>query len=523
MFQTRFLRVQLCFLSFLFITCNENETNSNRPNILIAMADDISFPHMGAYGAKWIVSPVFDDIASKGLLFENAFTPNAKCAPSRAILLTGRNSWQLEEAANHWPYFPEKFKSIFEALEDNGYHTGYTGKGFAPGITGTKGGINRELVGKNYSFRKTVPLTAGISDIDYASNFSEFLKNKKKNQPFSFWYGSLEPHRSFEYGTGKKHLNTKFDEINQFPNYFPYSDSVKNDLLDYALEINYFDLHLGKMIKTLRDSGELDNTIIIVTADNGMAFPRAKGQAYDASNHIPLTIMWKNGIKNVGRVIKDFVSFSDFVPTILEATGISWSKSGMAELEGQSIIDMFRDSKNINHRKHILVGKERHDVGRPNDWGYPIRGIRTHKFLYLVNFESDRWPAGNPQTGYLNCDGSPTKTAILNRKKHGVNSSFWDLSFSKRQKKELYDINDDPHCLINLAGSEKYKEIEQRMHKELIARLIEQKDPRIIANGDIFDKYLYADVKHQNFYERYMNGLISSKSARWVNETDFEE
>ena len=61
------------------------------------------------------------------------------------------------------------------------------------------------------------------------------------------------------------------------------------------------------------------------------------------------------------------------------------------------------------------------------------------------------------------------------------------------------------------------------MHKELIARLIEQKDPRIIANGDIFDKYLYADVKHQNFYERYMNGLISSKSARWVNETDFEE
>ena len=96
------------------LSCGTNKIiSTTRPNILFAIADDVSFPHMGIYGSTWINSPAFDRVAQKGLLFQNAFTPNAKCAPSRAMLLTGRNSWQLEEAANHWPYFPKKFKTIF--------------------------------------------------------------------------------------------------------------------------------------------------------------------------------------------------------------------------------------------------------------------------------------------------------------------------------------------------------------------------------------------------------------------------
>jgi len=105
---------------FLFAGCIPvPEEPAHPPNILFAIADDASFPHMGAYGTDWVDTPAFDQVAHEDLLFTRAYTPNAKCAPSRASILTGRNSWQLEAAANHWPYFPAAFKTYAEALGEN--------------------------------------------------------------------------------------------------------------------------------------------------------------------------------------------------------------------------------------------------------------------------------------------------------------------------------------------------------------------------------------------------------------------
>ena len=149
-------------------------------------------------------------------------------------------------------------------------------------------------------------------------------------------------------------------------------------MLDYAFEIEHFDSHLVKMLEILDKRGELDNTIVIVTADNGMPFPRVKGQAYEYSNHLPLAIMWGKGIKNPGRSIYDFISFIDFAPTLMEVAGIKQSDSGMQKIQGKSFSDIFYSRKKgfvSKNRNHVLLGKERHDVGRPDDAGYPIRGI----------------------------------------------------------------------------------------------------------------------------------------------------
>ncbi len=81
---------------------------SKRPNILFCLADDAGM-HFGAYGCPWVDTPAFDRLARDGLLFQQAYTCNAKCAPSRASILTGRNSWQLKDAANHQCYFPAEF------------------------------------------------------------------------------------------------------------------------------------------------------------------------------------------------------------------------------------------------------------------------------------------------------------------------------------------------------------------------------------------------------------------------------
>jgi arylsulfatase A-like enzyme len=493
------------------------------PNILILMADDVSFPHMGAYGTEWVHTPTFDRIAEEGLLFTNAYTPNAKCAPSRSIFLTGRHSWQLEEAANHWPAFPAKFKTFMEALHDHGYFTGHTQKGWAPGHAGEINGQKRLLTGKAYNEKTLEPPTSEISKTDYAANFRDFLGERPKDKPFCFWYGSVEPHRGYEFGSSLENGRSP-SEIDKVPAFWPDNDSVRTDMLDYALELEYFDKHAGLMLQQLEEAGELDNTLIIITADNGMPFPRAKGQAYEFSNHIPLAIMWPNGIKNKGRKIEDFVSFIDIAPTVLEAAGITVEKSGMQEMTGESLKDIFDSEKEgiINPgRDRVLIGKERHDVGRPNDVGYPIRGIVKGNYLYVKNYESDRWPAGNPETGYLNTDGGATKTVILNMRRTGENTSYWDLNFGKRMEEELYDLSQDPDCLQNLALNTEFGPIKTTLHEQMESELRSQEDPRMFGKGYIFDQYKYVNPGDSSFYSRYMRG--EKMKANWVNESDFEK
>jgi len=477
-------------LTILFFSCRgRGESERVTPNILFCIADDASFPHMGAYGCNWVKTPSFDHIAEQGLLFTNAYTPNAKCSPSRACILTGRNTWQLEEACNHVPYFPEKFKVYTETLAEHGYFTGMTGKGWAPGKPGTRNGLPRHLAGFPFQEQMLEPPTNGISPRDYNGNFADFLDSLPEGQPWCFWYGGHEPHRVYEYGSGAALGCKTTEEVDGVPDFWPDTEITRNDLLDYAYEIEYFDKHLGEMLEQLEQKGMLDNTLVVVTADNGMPFPRIKGQEYELSNHLPLAIMWKNGIAHPGRVIDDFVSFIDFAPTFLEIAGLEWDKSGMASTPGKSLTGIFNsgDEPRESHRDHVVFGKERHDVGRPDDQGYPIRGMMKDGYLYLHNFEPGRWPVGNPETGYLNTDGSPTKTLILEMRRQGKDQEYWNLNFGKRPAEELYRISDDPMCMMNLAGESAYLDLKEEMKKLLFEELAEQEDPRMFGRGEVFD------------------------------------
>lgn len=493
-----------------------------KPNILFAIADDASWKHMGSYFCNWVKTPAFDRVANGGILFTRAYTPNAKCAPSRACILTGRNSWQLREAANHSPHFPAEFKTYAEALGEHGYWVGSVAKGWAPGDPGSVNGKPRQLTGPKFDEYKTEPPARFINSNDYARNFEAFLEARPKGMPFCFWYGSTEPHRAYEYGAGIRKGGKTPSMIGEIPSFWPDVDTIRTDMLDYAYEIEYFDSHLQKMLHKLEDIGELENTLVIVTADNGMPFPRIKGQVYEYSNHLPLAVMWPKGIKNPGRVVDDFVNFIDFVPTYLELAGLTDEAAGMQPVTGKSLTDIFYSEKEglVNpERNFVLLGKERHDVGRPNDEGYPVRGIIKDGYLYLRNFKPDGWPLGNPETGYLNCDGSPTKTYVLNDRRIHGNLEYWQVNFGKRPSEELYELGEDPYCMRNLADSEEFKDIKSKLSDEMTKILTEQEDPRILGSGDIFDHYEYAgEVK--GYYERYLKGEIGP--ANWVEKSDYE-
>ena len=494
-----------------------------RPNILFCLADDAGM-HMGAYGCDWVHTPGFDRVAREGVLFSNAFTPNAKCAPSRACVLTGRNSWQLEEGANHQTYFPAKFKTSFETLGENGYFVGFTGKGWAPGDPGTVDGRPRQLTGRRYADRTLDPPTPDIHNCDYAGNFEDFLDDRPEDTPFCFWYGGFEPHRGYEYGSGVELGGLDPADVDEVYEIWPDNEVVRNDLLDYGFEIEHFDRHLSAMLDMLERRGELDNTLVVVTSDNGMPFPRAKGQEYYYSNHLPLAVMWRDGVTNPGRRVDDYVSFIDFAPTFLQVADVSRQESGMEPITGTGLDDiLFSPHEGIVNpeRDHVLVGKERHDLGRPNDVGYPIRGIFYGDYLYLRNFEPDRWPGGNPETGYMNCDGSPTKTEILKARRNPETRHFWEWSFGKRPEEELYCIAEDPACVENLAESPEHQELKVELREQMMRELEQQGDPRMSGNGDVFDNYPTAAGERGNFYSRYLAGELPT--AGWVNESDVEE
>lgn len=467
---------------------NQKDLQNARPNILFCIADDASMKSFGAYGDTFINTPNIDSLGSNGLVFNNAYNCNPKCAPARACLVTGIYSWQLKEAVNHWPKFPKEFEFYPHILMDNGYHVGFTGKGWGPGDYFSK----HNPAGPEYNMLKLKPPFKGISNIDYVGNFELFLEeNNQAKKPFCFWLGVKEPHRFYEKDSYKK-VNKLLKEVD-VPPFYPDKDIIKGDILDYSVEVEWFDTQVGKAIASLDERGMLENTLVIITSDHGMPFPRIKGQIYEEGFHVPFIVYWKDKISS-GRSVEDFINFPDVAPTIMEIagfrphnqmTGKSFKDILLSEASG--VVDKTRD--------HVLLGKERHDLGRANDdginLGYPVRAIRNKKYLYAYNYKSERWPVGNPRYGLRNCDGSPTKDYIISLKYDKDDNLFYDLNFGKRNTEELYDIMKDPDCMNNLALVPEFKAICDSLKDQMESELIAQGDPRMFGKGDVFDSYQY--------------------------------
>ncbi|MEM9158468.1 MAG: sulfatase [Verrucomicrobiota bacterium] len=460
---------------------------NERPNILFCIADDASMKSFGVYGCEYIKTPSVDSLAREGVVFNNAYNCNPKCAPARACLVTGRFSWQLKEATNHWPHFPPEFEFYPHLLMEEGYHVGLTGKGWGPGSYDTE----YNPAGPMYDKIKLKPPYRSMSNVDYAANFEAFLDANEQGKPFCFWLGVKEPHRAYEKDAWKK-AGRKLEDA-EVPAFYPDNETIRGDLLDYANEVEWYDTHIGRAVAALEERGLMENTLILVTSDHGMPFPRVKGQIYEEGFHVPLVAYWK-GVIEAGRVVDDFVSFPDVAPTLMEVAGLEPHE----QMTGRSFLDALQspESGMIDAtRDYVLLGKERHDVGRANEDGidlsYPVRAIRTKDFLYVRNLKPERWPAGNPEHGLRNTDNSPTKTYLTELKPEDEEYYFYEMSFGLRPEEELYLIQKDPDCVNNLAGNPEYEPVKARLRKQMEEELIAQGDPRMLGQGDIFDRYKY--------------------------------
>ena len=463
---------------------------AERPNFLFIIFDDMSWNTAGAYGCEWVKTPNIDRIAREGVKFQNAFTSNPKCSPCRATILTGRNTWQLEELSVHNSIFPKSWAVYPDLLEASGYEVGLTGKGWGPGDH-TGQGWTRNPAGPSFDEAVSEPPASGIGNLDYAKNFEIFLAQRKDQEaPFSFWMGFKEPHRSYELHSGVR-LGKNLDEI-VVPPYFPDLTAVRSDLADYAIEVEWADSHIGKALDLLEKNGQLENTLVIVTSDHGMPFPYVKGQIHEDGFRLPFVARWGAGIKP-GRVVEDFVNVRDVAPTFLELAGLEKHP----QITGTSLVPLLKSEQSgwiTEDRRIMLVGKERHDLGRPNRWGYPVRAIRTPEFLYVHNYHPERWPACDPETNFGNCDDSPTKEIIKL-----LGGYYFDASFGFRSADELYQINEDPHGVRNLGNDPAYAETMASLKKTMLEKLKEEGDPRALGYGAIFDTYEYTKTSPKDY------------------------
>ena len=491
------------FLAFA-VSFEASATPARRPNILIAISDDQSYPYASAYGSPFVRTPAFDRVAAGGAIFTHAFASSPGCSPSRASLLTGLESWMTGAAGTHASSFPAVFTTVPERLAKAGYHVGMTGKGWGPGKWEDERKANP--AGPAYDYIRLTPPTKGNSPVNYAANFAAFLDARKGDQPFFFWYGSLEPHLPFGPGAGLADGWRRGRTI--VPPFLPNTPAVHADLADYAFEIEWFDRHLGLMLDELARRGELDNTIVIVTSDNGMPFPRAKANLYDSGLRVPLAISWPRRTAQ-GKSFDQLVSLTDLAPTIYAAAGVQ----PPYRMEGVSLLPLLSRGKGsaFKARQYILAGRERHSSARWHNLGYPARAIRTQDFLYIRNFRPERWPAGDPREirkdgspgpndmAYFDIDRSSSENEVLARRDEPGMRPFFELAVAKRLPRELYDLRKDPDQLRNVAYTPEYARIAEELDRKLMDNLKRTGDPRVGPNPEQWEGYPRVDGVSRRF------------------------
>jgi N-sulfoglucosamine sulfohydrolase len=441
-----------------------------RPNILLAIADDWSWPHAGAYGDTVVKTPTFDRVAREGVLFSRAFSAASTCSASRASILTGQAPHRLAEGANLWGTLPAKFPVFPDQLEAAGYFVGHMGKGWGPGDLGD---------------RKRNPAGPAFK------SFEQFLRAVPAGKPFCFWFGSHDPHRPYRKGQGVE-SGMRPEDV-KVPAFLPDTPEVRGDILDYYFAVQRYDRDTGDILRQIEAAGRLDNTLVVMTGDNGMPFPRAKANTYEFSTHQPLAIRWPARAKGAGRTVDALVSLTDLAPTFLEAAG----QKPRPEMTGRSFLAAITGDA-FHARDAVFLERERHANVRQGDKSYPIRAIRTDRYLYVRNVRPDLWPAGDPQLWFAvgpfgDIDPGPSKDVVTTRQSEPAIAPFFRLACEKRPEEELYDLEKDPNERHNVADAGEYAQDRSKLRARLDDWMKQTADPRATAGGDYdaFDHYRY--------------------------------
>lgn len=470
------------------------EKSHAKPNLVIILSDDQSWLHTSRAGYPYVKTPNFDNIANEGIYFEHTYVTAPSCAPSRVGILSGLYPWQTKSAALLYSTWPDEIQSFPIILAKNGYTIGQTGKGAHSSRPASSRRLP-QLLGEQFNQIKRKPLDKNLTHWDLAKNFNTFLNKRDHSKPFMFWVGSLEPHRPYD-DTISDYFKKVKKQTDFLPLGYPHNSSrLTNDFARYLQEIEIFDQDVGRIIDLLERKALLDNTIVVVTADNGMPFPKAKAQNYEYGVRVPLAIRWGNGIKNPNRTVTSMISLIDLAPTFLELAGIDIPK----QMQGKSLAPLLLTNEDINedkNRKYVFSAYERHSNWRSDkEPTYPRRIIHTKRYSLIRNYFPDRWPSGGPPVY------GETYRYLLSSSEHKKDfpEKWASFVFDKRPYEELYDLKNDPFQFNNIINDPEYVDVKELLQKLLDNELVKTGDPVHLTGEDYFAQFPRVDSALDEF------------------------
>ena len=286
---------------------------------------------------------------------------------------------------------------------------------------------------------------------------------------------------------------------------------IREDCADYLGECQAVDAFVGVLLKRLEETGEADHTLIVLSGDHGMpGVPEGKCNLYDMGVRVPLVVRVPGG--KGGRVVEDFVRLPDLAPTFMEVAGVKPPEN----LHGRSLMPLLKSDKSgvlDATRDWIITGRERHVAkARPGNLPYPMRSLHTPDYVYIRNFEPDRWPLGSPGAvtddstpatdelehntfaAFADMDASPTKAWLIEHRKDPQWRSYYEMAFGKRVTEELYDIRKDPDQMNNLAGNTDFAKVKEQLAKRMMDELTRAQDPRVVENPPRFEQPPFTDA-----------------------------
>jgi N-sulfoglucosamine sulfohydrolase len=512
----------------------QSASAADRPNILFCFADD-----WGRYASIYakheergspcqvIKTPNINAVAERGVLFRHAFVNAPSCTPCRSALLSGRYFFNTGRAAIlNGAVWDEAIPSFPLLIRESGYDIGKVAKVWSPGTPadapfgGQKYAYQKSGMGFNqFSEQVTAAVKAGKT-VEAArselleqvrGNFDAFLKGRDPKKPFCFWFGPTNVHRKWIKGSGKALWGIDPEALKgKLPKFLPDVAEIREDFADYLGEAQAYDAYIGVLLKQLKDAGELEKTVVVISGDHGApGFPGGKCNLYDFGVGVALVAAGP-GIKG-GRVVDDFVNLMGLTPTFLDIAGVKHPPG----INGKSIWPILTSDKSGQvdpERTWNVSGRERHVVdAREGNKPYPHRCLRTKEFLYIRNFAPDRYPMGDPggvkensaptandlenntYAAFADMDASPTKAWLVANRNDPKWKWHYDYAFAKRPAEELYDLKNDPDQIKNVAGDPKYADALKQQSERLTKILTESGDPRLVEKDCRFEKPPFTD------------------------------
>jgi arylsulfatase A-like enzyme len=452
--------------SLAFAGAAGKEGSVSRPNILLLLSDDHSYPYVGAYGSSNVRTPVLDRLAAEGMRFERFFTGAPQCVPSRACLMTGRSAVAARMTRFSAP-LPRNEVTLPEWLRSGaGYYTGICGRSFhLDGASRNSPALSAiyERHGLR-TFAERVDFLNTCGDAEVPGQVRAFLEARPMDRPFFLWANFSDPHHPWEVPAEFRPDPATLE----LPGHWPDLPGMREQLADYFGEINRLDRTVGRVLSVLEEFGVDGNTIVVFCGDNGAALPHGKGSLYDPGSNVPFLIRWP-GVIAPGGVSRQLLSGEDLAPTLLAAADL---QPGSA-MSGISFLPLLRGEVQTP-REFVFIERGSHGSNAP------VRvDIASSSYDLSRAIRSDRWKLiynCTPWVRYSPVDsaGGAGWKQLTAAHESGVLDPALSRTYftSPRPVYELYDLDADPAELQNLSGAAEHIGVERRLREALAEKMI---------------------------------------------------